>query len=175
MIGPMADTTPAKKAAKKAPAKKTAAQKAAPKQAPDHDEATLSAEERAAMKQAAAEKRRTAAGKNTEEDVLAAIAAMDETDRAIAEGLHALVKQVAPELTPRTWYGFPAYARDPKGKDIVVFFQFAGKFNARYGTIGFNDNAALDDGTLWPVAYAVTTWDDDVRDRVAELVRRAVG
>lgn len=151
-----------------------AQQKKSTQQAAD-DEATFSADERAAMKQAAAEKRRTAAGKNTEQDVLDAIEAMDANDQKIARGLHELVKEVAPDLTPRTWYGFPAYARDPKGKDIVVFFQFAGKFKARYGTIGFNDNAQLDDGTLWPVAYAVTTWDAKTRTAVGELITRAVG
>ncbi|GAA1390119.1 hypothetical protein [Luteococcus peritonei] len=135
----------------------------------------FTAEEKAAVKQAAAERRRTAAGKNTEQDVLDAIAAMDEGDRAIAEGLHALVKRVAPELTSRTWYGFPAYARDAKGKEIVFFYQFAGKFKTRYGTLGFNDNAQLDEGTLWPAAYAITTWDEATEQQVEQLVRRAIG
>lgn len=132
----------------------------------------LSATERAAVKQAAAETRRTKAGKNTEQDVLDAIAAMDGSDRAIAEGLHALVKRVAPELTARTWYGFPAYARDGK---VLFFWQFAGKFNTRYGHLGFQDGAALDDGSMWPTAFAITTWDLAIESAVEKLIRRAVG
>lgn len=131
----------------------------------------LGADERKAVKQAAAEGRRTAAGKNTEEDVLAAIAAMDGSDREIAEGLHALVKRIAPELVPRTWYGFPAYAKDGK---VVLFWQFAGKFKTRYGHIGFQDTAQLDDGTMWPTAFAITAWTKANEEAVAKLVRRAV-
>lgn len=132
----------------------------------------LSDAERTAVKQAAAEAKRTKAGKNTEQDVLDAIAAMDDTDRAIAEGLHALVKEVAPELLARTWYGFPAYAKDGK---VVLFFQFAGKFKTRYGHIGFQDVAQLDDGTMWPTAYAITQWNAANATAVEVLVRRAVG
>jgi uncharacterized protein YdhG (YjbR/CyaY superfamily) len=132
----------------------------------------LSADERAAVKEAAAEAKRTKAGKNTEQDVLDAIAAMDDTDRAIAEGLHALVRQVAPELVPRTWYGFPAYAKDGK---VLLFFQFAGKFKTRYGHIGFQDTAQLDDGTMWPTAYAITAWNAATAKAVETLIRRAVG
>lgn len=132
----------------------------------------LSAEEKKAVKQAAAEGRRTAAGKNTEQDVLDAIAAMDDGDRAIAEGLHALVKEVAPDLVPRTWYGFPAYAQDGK---VVFFFQFAGKFTTRYGHLGFNDTAQLDEGTMWPTAYAITSWTKANEKAVEKLIRRAIG
>ena len=132
----------------------------------------LSADEKKAVKQAAAEARRTKAGKNTEQDVLDAIAAMDGSDRVIGEGLHALVKEVAPELVPRTWYGFPAYARDGK---VVLFWQFAGKFKTRYGHIGFQDVAQLDDGTMWPTAFAITAWTPATEKAVAELIRRAVG
>lgn len=132
----------------------------------------LTAEEKAAIKQTVAERRRSKAGKNSEPEVLAAIAAMDDQDRAIGEGLHALVKRELPELTCKTWYGFPAYCKDGK---VVFFYQFAGKFKSRYGHIGFEDTAQLDDGDLWPTAYAVTTWNDDVEARVAELLRRAVG
>lgn len=132
----------------------------------------LSAEEKKAVKQAAAEGRRTAAGKNTEQDVLDAIAAMDDGDRAIAEGLHALVKEVAPDLVPRTWYGFPAYAQDGK---VVFFFQFAGKFTTRYGHLGFNDTAQLDEGTMWPTAYAITSWSKANEKAVEKLIRRAIG
>lgn len=135
----------------------------------------FTAAEKAAMKQAVAEKKRTAAGKNTEDDVLAAIGAMDDFDRPIAEGLHALVKRIAPELTCRTWYGFPAYARDAKGKEIVLFYQFAAKFKTRYGTLGFNDSARLDAGTLWPSAFAITEWSSANEAAVTELIRRALG
>lgn len=131
----------------------------------------LSAAERKAVKQAAAEGRATAAGMNTEDDVLAAIAAMDDGDRAIAEGLHALVKRVAPELGSRTWYGFPAYT---KGGKVVFFFQFAGKFKTRYGHLGFQDIAALDEGTMWPTAYAITAWTKANEQAVEELITRAI-
>lgn len=132
----------------------------------------LSADEQKAVRQAAAEARRTSAGKNTEQDVLDAIAAMDDTDRAIATGLHSLVKRVAPELTSRTWYGFPAYAKDGK---VILFFQFAGKFKTRYGHIGFQDTAQLDEGTMWPTAYALTEWTKDNEKAVEKLIRRAIG
>lgn len=137
------------------------------------DDAAFSDEEKAAVKQAVAEKKRTKAGKNTEADVLAAIEAMEGDDKAIAAGLHALVNQVAPELSARTWYGFPAYAKDPKSP-VIFFYQYAGKFKTRYGTLGFNHDAALDDGTMWPVAYALTSWDDEVAAKVAALIRAAV-
>lgn len=130
----------------------------------------LTATERTAVKQAAAESRRTAAGKNTEQDVLDAIAAMDDADRQIGEGLHALVKRVAPDLVARTWYGFPAYAKDGK---VVLFWQYAGKFKTRYGHIGFQDVAQLDDGTMWPTAYAITAWTKANEQRVQELIVRA--
>lgn len=131
----------------------------------------FSAEEKAAMKERAREVRSRRRGKDQEPEVLAAIEKMSEPDRTIAAGLHALVKEEAPDLTAKTWYGMPAYAR---GKDVVVFFQASAKFSTRYSSVGFNDSAALDDGTMWPVAYAVTGWDDDVAARIRELVRRAV-
>ena len=132
----------------------------------------LSAEEKAALRQMTAERKRTQSGKNGEEDVLAAIAAMDDHDRPIAEGLHALVKRELPELTCKTWYGYPAYVKDGK---TVFFYQFAGKFKTRYGHIGFNDVAQLDDGPLWPTAFAILEWNDEVEARVADLIKRAVG
>lgn len=132
----------------------------------------LSDAERTAVTQAAAEGRRTKAGKNTEQDVLDAIAAMTGSDREIAEGLHALVKRVAPDLVPRTWYGFPAYAKDGK---VVLFWQFAAKFKTRYGHIGFQDTAQLDDGVMWPTAFAVTAWTPATERAVEDLVRRAAG
>ncbi len=132
----------------------------------------FSAEEKAAIRQAAAERKRTAAGKNGAADVLAAIAAMNDQDRPIAEGLHALVAKELPELTCKTWYGFPAYCKDGK---VVFFYQFDGKFKTRYGHIGFEDVAQLDDGVVWPTAYAITTWNPEVESRVADLLKRAVG
>ena len=132
----------------------------------------FTAEEKAAIKQAAAERRRSKAGKNGEADVLAAIAAMDEGDRPIAEGLHALVARALPELTCKTWYGFPAYCKEGK---TVFFYQFAGKFKSRYGHIAFEDTANLDDGDMWPTAFAILEWNEAVEARVAELIKRAVG
>ena len=132
----------------------------------------LSADEKAAVKQAAAERRRSSAGKNGEADVLAVIAGMDEHDRPIAEGLHALVQRELPELTSKTWYGFPAYCKDGK---TVFFYQFAAKFKTRYGHLGFQDVAQLDDGALWPTAFAILEWNDEVEARVADLIKRAVG
>ena len=136
----------------------------------------FSAEERAAMKERAAELR--AAGKKGAKKadglqaVLDRIAQMAPEDRALAERVHVIVTRTAPELTPKTWYGMPAYANaDDK---VVVFFQDAGKFNYRYSTLGFQDAATLDDGDLWPVSYALKQWSPEVEDRVAELVKAAV-
>ena len=131
-----------------------------------------SAEEKAAIQQLAAEKKRSKAGKNDEAAVLAAIASMEGDDKAIAEGLHALVRRELPGLTCKTWYGFPAYCKDGK---VVFFYQFDGKFKTRYGHIGFEDVAQLDDGVVWPTAYAITTWNPEVESRVADLLKRAVG
>jgi len=146
--------------------------------APDEPSETFTAEERAAMQERAkelkAEARAGGRGKKAggEQDVLDKIAEMEEPDRALAEGLHAVVAAHAPQLAPKTWYGMPAYARDGK---VVVFFQAAKKFGSRYATLGFSDQALLDDGDLWPAAYGVTGWTDEVERRVAELVRRAAG
>ena len=134
------------------------------------DEKGFTAEERAAMKERARElKRGTAHG---ERDVLEKIAEMEEPDRAMAERIHAIVTNAAPRLTPRTWYGMPAYALDGK---VVCFFQSAQKFKARYATLGFNDAAKLDDGPMWPTAFALTklTKRDEVKIRA--LVKKAVG
>lgn len=152
--------------------KKTAAKKTTPAKKSAADEAGISAEEKAAMKQMVAERKRTAAGKNTEQDVLDAIAAMDDHDRPIAEGLHKLVKEIAPDLNCRTWYGFPAYG---EGKEVLFFYQFAGKFKTRYGTLGFNDKAQLDDGDMWPVTFALAEWNDAVEKKVTQLIKRALG
>jgi uncharacterized protein YdhG (YjbR/CyaY superfamily) len=135
----------------------------------------FSAEEKAAMKEAAAEAKRakSAKGKEAEAQVcLDKIAAMAPADRALAEKVHEIVTTAAPELEVKTWYGMPAYAKDGKA---VVFFQDAGKFKARYATLGFQDNAALDDGTFWPTSFALVSIDDAVEARIRELVKRAVG
>ncbi|NUP32834.1 MAG: DUF1801 domain-containing protein [Streptomycetaceae bacterium] len=137
----------------------------------------FSADERAAMKERAKEaraaaRRGTAAEKAAaaEADVLAKIAEMPESDRVLAERIHAIVKANAPELAPKTWYGMPAYARDGK---IVCFFQSADKFKARYATLGFNDPANLDDGAMWPTAFALTELTAAAEARVAALVKQA--
>ncbi|MFC4150541.1 iron chaperone [Micromonospora mangrovi] len=136
----------------------------------------FSAEERAAMKERAAELRaegRKGAKKADDlQAVLDRIAQMAPADRTLAERVHATVTANAPELSPKTWYGMPAYA-NAAGK-IVVFFQDSGKFNYRYSTLGFQDAATLDDGDLWPVSYALKQWSPEVEKRVAELVRAAV-
>ena len=131
-------------------------------------------EERAAMKERAAEVRkqvRKGAKADPEKDLLEKIAEMTDDDRAIAERLHALVAEHAPALTPKTWYGMPGYALDGK---VLVFFQAAAKFKVRYATIGFNDNATLDEGTMWPTAFAVTKLGPDEEAFIGELLRKAV-
>lgn len=131
----------------------------------------FTAAERAAMRDAAAERRSAAKGAAAEAAVLERIAQMRDQDRAIAEGLHALVKQLDVGLTCKTWYGMPAYQRNEK---TVFFFQDAGKFNTRYATLGFSDNARLDDGEMWPSAYALTSWSQEVASRVRELIEKAL-
>jgi len=112
-----------------------------------------------------------AAKADGESDVLAKIAEMTEPDRALAERIHALVKASAPDLSPRTWYGMPAYAKDGK---IVCFFQPAQKFKTRYATLGFNDTANLDDGAMWPIAFALKELTAADEARIAALVEQAV-
>ncbi len=106
-----------------------------------------------------------------EAEVLAKIAAMDSADREIAKGIHALVKKVAPQLDAKTWYGMPAYAKDGK---TICFFQDAGKFKARYATLGFSDLANLDDGEMWPSSFALIKMTPTVEKQIAELLTRAV-
>lgn len=132
----------------------------------------FSAEERKAMRERAAELKAAKKGAEAEAEVVAKIAEMEGADRSIAEGLHGLMKDLMPDVACKTWYGFPSYL---KGKDIVVFYQPAAKFGTRYGTLGFNDAAALDDGDTWPTAYALTTWNADVASRVRALVSKAFG
>ena len=136
----------------------------------------FSAEERAAMKERAAELRAEGKKGAKKADGLQAlldkIAEMAPEDRVLAERVHVTVTTNAPELTPKTWYGMPAYANaDDK---IVVFFQDAGKFNYRYATLGFQDSANLDDGDLWPTSYALNKWSRAVEKRVVELVKAAI-
>ena len=136
----------------------------------------FSAEERGAMKERAAELR--AEGKKGAKKadglqaVLDRIAEMAPADRALAERVHVVVTTTAPDLSPKTWYGMPSYA-DADGK-IVVFFQDAAKFSARYATLGFNDTANLDDGDLWPTSFALKAWSPEVEKKVVELVKAAV-
>jgi uncharacterized protein YdhG (YjbR/CyaY superfamily) len=136
----------------------------------------FSAEERAAMKKRAAELR--AEGKkgakkaDGPQAVLDSIAEMAPQDRALAERVHVTVTATAPGLSPKTWYGMPAYA-NADGK-VVLFFQDAGKFNYRYSTLGFQDAANLDDGDMWPVVYALKKWSRMVEKKVAELVTAAI-
>jgi len=136
----------------------------------------FTAEERAAMKKRAAELR--AEGKKGAKKadglqaVLDSIAEMAPEDRALAERVHVTITATAPELSPKTWYGMPAYV-NADGK-VVVFFQNAGKFNYRYSTLGFQDPASLDDGDMWPVAYALIDWSPTVEKKIAELVKAAI-
>ena len=128
-------------------------------------------EERAAIKERVRETKAVADKANGESVALASIAAMAKPDRAIAERLHAIIKASAPALSPRTWYGMPAYAKDGK---VVCFFQPAQKFKTRYATFGFNDAAHLDEGTMWPVAFALTKLTAADEARVGALVKKAV-
>ena len=136
----------------------------------------FTAEERAVMKERAAELR--AEGKKGAkkadglQDVLDKIAEMAPDDRALAERVHVAITSTAPDLVPRTWYGMPAYA-DADGK-VVVFFQDAGKFKYRYSTLGFQDAANLDDGDMWPVSFALMDWSPAVEKRITALVKAAV-
>ena len=136
-------------------------------------------EERAAMRERAqelkADARRSPRAKtdkaDAESDVLAKIAAMQEPDRAMAKRLHAIIKTSAPALSPKTWYGMPAYAKEGK---VVCFFQSAGKFKARYATLGFNDAANLDEGAMWPTAFALTKLTAADEAKIGALVKKAV-
>jgi uncharacterized protein YdhG (YjbR/CyaY superfamily) len=133
--------------------------------------------ERAAMKEHAEElKREARRGKRTskadgESDVLAKIAEMEEPDRTLATRVHEIIKANAPDLSPKTWYGMPAYARDGK---VMCFFQSAQKFEARYATLGFNDTANLDDGAMWATAFALKELTPAEEDKIIALVKKAV-
>jgi uncharacterized protein YdhG (YjbR/CyaY superfamily) len=131
----------------------------------------FTAEERAAMKERAKEQKAEAQKADGERAVLAKIAEMQESDRAMAERLHAIIKASAPDLSPKTWYGMPAYARDGK---VVCFFQSAQKFNTRYATFSFSDKANLDEGAMWPTSFALKELTATEEARIGELVKRAV-
>jgi uncharacterized protein YdhG (YjbR/CyaY superfamily) len=132
---------------------------------------TFTPEERAAMKERAKELKASASKAGSERDVLAKIAEMQDPDRALAERLHAIIKASAPALSPKTWYGMPAYARDGK---VVCFFQSAQKFNTRYATFGFSDIANLDEGAMWPTAFALKELTAADEARIGALVKMAV-
>ena len=125
------------------------------------------------MKERSKELKASKRGKkaDTEGEVLAKIAEMPEADRILAERLHTLVKENAPSLTAKTWYGMPAYAKDGK---VLCFFQAADKFGARYATLGFNDVANLDDGSMWPTAFALTALTPENEKKISELLKKAV-
>jgi uncharacterized protein YdhG (YjbR/CyaY superfamily) len=128
----------------------------------------FSAEEKAAMRARAKELKSKTDGESA---VRSAIAAMSPQDRVIAKRVHELITSTAPDLTPKTWYGMPAYAREGK---VVCFFRDAGKFKERYAMLGFNDNAKLDDGSMWPVAYALTKLTAGDEKKIRALVKKAV-
>jgi uncharacterized protein YdhG (YjbR/CyaY superfamily) len=152
--------TPAKKGTKK-PAKSTTGKATT----------GLTAEERAALRETIAE-RKAAAGKvDGESAVLAKIAQMSGSDRAMAKRIHSIIKESAPVLAPKTWYGMPAYAKDGK---VVCFFQDAQKFKARYATFGFSDAANLDEGAMWPTAFALKELTEAEEARIGALVKKAV-
>ena len=157
---------------------KTATQRSAKKRTTHKASKSFTDDERAAMRERAREVKATARrGSRTSEadgesDVLEKIAEMQEPDRVMAERLHTLVKASAPALSPRTWYGMPAYAKDGK---VVCFFQSAQKFKTRYATFGFSDKATLDDGAMWPTEYALNELSADAEKRLAALVKAAVG
>ncbi len=128
-------------------------------------------EERAAMKERTRELKAEERRADGESEVLAKIAVMPKADRALAERVHAIVRASAPELSPKTWYGMPAYARDGK---VVCFFRSADKFKSRYATFGFNDAANLDDGAMWPTSFALTKLTAADEKKIAALVKKAV-
>jgi uncharacterized protein YdhG (YjbR/CyaY superfamily) len=129
-------------------------------------------EEKAAMKEAARERKPRAGKADGESDLLAKIAEMPEPDRVMAERLHALIKASAPTLSPKTWYGMPAYA---KGGKVVCFFQSAAKFKSRYATLGFSDEANLDEGAMWPTSFALKELTAAEEAAIGALVKKAVG
>jgi len=133
---------------------------------------SFSAEERAAMKERAKELKAQAKQADLTQDLLDKIAEMPKAEREIAERIHAIVTEHAPNLSPKNWYGMPGWARDG---EIVLFFQSAEKFSARYSTLGFNDAAALDDGSMWPTAFALNAMTKENEAAIVKLVKKAAG
>ncbi|MGD1052760.1 MAG: DUF1801 domain-containing protein [Candidatus Dormibacteria bacterium] len=131
----------------------------------------FSAEEKAAARERVRELKAEAAKADGKAELLAAIARMQEPDRTIAEKVHALITAAAPDLTPKTWYGMPAYAKDG---NVICYFQNAGKFKVRYQTLGFSDKAKVDDGAMWPIQYALSELTAAEEARITALVQRAV-
>jgi uncharacterized protein YdhG (YjbR/CyaY superfamily) len=162
----MAERKPAKKDAEKS-AQSATASKRTSKRFTDEERAAMQDRAKELKAEARANKDRAAG----ESAVLASIADMEESDRALAERLHALVKGSAPALSPKTWYGMPAYAKDGK---VVCFFQSAQKFKTRYATLGFSDQANLDEGAMWPTSFALTELTASDEAKIAALVQRAV-
>ena len=136
------------------------------------DSESFTKEERAAMKERAKELKASKNKEEAEAEVLAKIAAMAQPDRLLAMRIHEIVKEVAPQLEPKTWYGMPAYSKNGKA---VLFFQDAGKFKSRYSTLGFNDSASLDQGQFWPTAFALLSMTPAIEKEIAELVKKAAG
>jgi uncharacterized protein YdhG (YjbR/CyaY superfamily) len=163
----MAERKPAKKGTAKKGTEKTAKGTTAPRTS----STGFTAEERAAMKERARELKAAANEAEAEQDVLAAIAKMPGSDRAMAKRLHTIIKDSAPGLSPKTWYGMPAYAKDGK---VVCFFRDADKFKERYAMFGFNDSANLDKGAMWPVAFALKELTAADEKKIAALVKKAV-
>jgi uncharacterized protein YdhG (YjbR/CyaY superfamily) len=153
------------------PVKKKTTQKSARRTTANKASKGFSADERAAMKERARELKAEANKADGEQAVLAAIAKMQPSDRAMAKRVHAIVKESAPDLVPKTWYGMPAYARDDK---VVCFFRDAKKFKERYAMLGFQDTANLDKGAMWPVAYALEKLTPADEKKIAALVKKAV-
>ncbi len=133
---------------------------------------SFTAEEREAMKERAREAKAASSKADGLSDLLAKIAEMPEPDRSLAERVHATVMAAAPDLWPRTWYGMPAYGRDGK---LICFFQAASKFKVRYATFGFQPDAKLDDGAMWPTSFALVELTAEAEAKIGELVRKAVG
>ena len=156
----MAERKPAKKGAKDSAKSSTSKGKG------------LTAEERAALKETVQERKAAARGENDEKALLAKIAEMPASDRAMAKRLHAIVKASAPALSPKTWYGMPAYAN--KDGKVVCFFTPASKFKSRYATFGFNDDANLDEGAMWPTSFALKALTAADEARIGALVKKAV-
>jgi uncharacterized protein YdhG (YjbR/CyaY superfamily) len=150
---------------------KTATDKAAKTATASTKKKGFTAEERAAMKERAQELKAESEKAEGESAVVAKLAEMTDSDRALGEKLHAIIKASAPTLSPKLWYGMPAYARDGK---VVCFFQCAEKFNTRYATLGFNDTASIDDGNMWPVAFALMELTPADEEKISNLVKKAV-